>query len=167
MESWHFLVLVLALPLKTLPLVTLAETNVYIVYMGDKLHDEPELVQESIMSFLLILLEAKTLRRNQFCNSYKHGFSGFAAVLTKSQEKLIAGVTMLVKFEISFHNFPGVAGVVRNRIISSHTTRSWDFLQVSLNLRVEFQGTFRGWFIIGVWTTGQWQDEASLYMARV
>ncbi|KAJ6766012.1 PROPROTEIN CONVERTASE SUBTILISIN/KEXIN [Salix purpurea] len=42
-----FLVLVLALPLKTLPLVTLAETNVYIVYMGDKLHDEPELVQES------------------------------------------------------------------------------------------------------------------------
>ncbi|KAG6779562.1 hypothetical protein POTOM_015954 [Populus tomentosa] len=42
-----FLAHVLALLLKALPPVILAETNVYIVYMGDKLHDEPELVQES------------------------------------------------------------------------------------------------------------------------
>ncbi|KAJ6692769.1 hypothetical protein OIU79_014496 [Salix purpurea] len=41
------LVLLLAFLLKTLPLVILAKSNVYIVYMGDKIHDEPELVQES------------------------------------------------------------------------------------------------------------------------
>ena len=34
--------------------------------------------------------------------SYKHGFSGFAAVLTESQAKLIAGVTMLVNCELCF-----------------------------------------------------------------
>ena len=34
--------------------------------------------------------------------SHKHGFSGFAAVLTESQAKLIAGVTMLVNCELCF-----------------------------------------------------------------
>ncbi|KAH8498212.1 hypothetical protein H0E87_017225 [Populus deltoides] len=45
--SGILLVLLLAFLLKTLPLVILAKSNVYIVYMGDMIHDEPELVQES------------------------------------------------------------------------------------------------------------------------
>ncbi|KAG6777895.1 hypothetical protein POTOM_017736 [Populus tomentosa] len=64
-----FLAHVLALLLKALPPVILAETNVYIVYMGDKLRDEPELVQEShhelladIISLeLLVLFETELL----------------------------------------------------------------------------------------------------------
>ncbi|KAJ6896733.1 hypothetical protein NC651_022808 [Populus alba x Populus x berolinensis] len=100
------LVLLLAFLLKTLPLVILAKSNVYIVYMGDKIHDEPELVQESHHELL-----------SDIVGNYKHGFSGFAAVLTESQAKLIA-------------DFPGVDGVVLNRILSSHTTRSWDFLHI-------------------------------------
>jgi hypothetical protein len=48
--------------------------------------------------------DSKDAAKESILYSYKHGFSGFAAVLTKSQEKLIAGVTMLVKFEIRFHS---------------------------------------------------------------
>uniref|UniRef100_A0A6N2MUX1 Subtilisin-like protease fibronectin type-III domain-containing protein n=1 Tax=Salix viminalis TaxID=40686 RepID=A0A6N2MUX1_SALVM len=144
-----FLVLVLALPLKTLPLVTLAETNVYIVYMGDKLHDEPELVQESHHELLADIVGSKDAAKESILYSYKHGFSGFAAVLTKSQEKLIA-------------DFPGVAGVVRNRIISSHTTRSWDFLQVKPQLAGRIsKGHSGAGSIIGVMDTGIWPESKS------
>lgn len=144
-----FLAHVLALLLKALPLVILAETNVYIVYMGDKLHDEPELVQESHHELLADIVGSKDAAKESILYSYKHGFSGFAAVLTKSQEKLIA-------------DFPGVVGVVRNRIISSHTTRSWDFLQVKPQLvgRISTGHSGAG-SIIGVMDTGIWPESKS------
>ncbi|KAL2473362.1 putative subtilisin-like protease SBT3.9 [Forsythia ovata] len=53
--------------------------------------------------------------------SYAHGFSGFAAVLTPSLARIVAGL-------------PGVVCVVPNRIFNLHTTRSWDFLQFNPQL---------------------------------
>ncbi|XP_073358257.1 subtilisin-like protease SBT3.8 [Aegilops tauschii subsp. strangulata] len=46
---------------------------------------------------------------------YKHGFSGFAAMLTRDQAKRLA-------------EFPGVISVEPSRRIRTTTTRSWDFL---------------------------------------
>uniref|UniRef100_A0A6N2LME5 Inhibitor I9 domain-containing protein n=1 Tax=Salix viminalis TaxID=40686 RepID=A0A6N2LME5_SALVM len=125
-----FLVLVLALPLKTLPLVTLAETNVYIVYMGDKLHDEPELVQESHHELLADIVGSKDAAKESILYSYKHGFSGFAAVLTKSQEKLIAGVTMLISQELLV--------LFETELLVPTQLGVGIFYKSSLNLRVEF-----------------------------
>ncbi|XP_058735117.1 subtilisin-like protease SBT3.5 isoform X2 [Vicia villosa] len=82
--------------------------------------------------------------------SYKHGFSGFAAVLTPSQAKLIA-------------DFPGVIRVIPNKILSLHTTRSWDFLHVKqdivtgvLSRAQSGKGT-----IIGIIDTGIWPESHS------
>lgn len=45
---------------------------------------------------MLYQFDSKEAAKESILYSYKHGFSGFAAALTKSQAKLIAGVTMLV-----------------------------------------------------------------------
>ncbi|KAJ6716843.1 PROPROTEIN CONVERTASE SUBTILISIN/KEXIN [Salix koriyanagi] len=144
------LVLLLAFLLKTLPLVILAKSNVYIVYMGDKIHDEPELVQESHHELLSDIVGSIEAAKESILYSYKHGFSGFAAVLTSSQAKLIA-------------DFPGVVGVVRNRILSSHTTRSWDFLHIKPQVvgGILSKGHSGAGSVIGVMDTGVWPESES------
>ncbi|KAJ6409825.1 hypothetical protein OIU84_009332 [Salix udensis] len=144
------LVLLLAFLLKTLPLVILAKSNVYIVYMGDKIHDEPELVQESHHELLSDIVGSIEAAKESILYSYKHGFSGFAAVLTSSQAKLIA-------------DFPGVVGVVRNRILTSHTTRSWDFLHIKPQVvgGILSKGHSGAGSVIGVVDTGVWPESES------
>ena len=46
--------------------------------------------------------DSKEAAKESILYHYKHGFSGFAAVLTASQAKVIAGVTMLVNCELCF-----------------------------------------------------------------
>eukprot|EP00257_Ricinus_communis_P024618 XP_025012032.1 subtilisin-like protease SBT3.6 isoform X2 [Ricinus communis] len=118
--------------------------------MGDRQHDEPELVQESHHNFLSDILGSKEVAKESILYSYKHGFSGFAAVLTKSQAKLIAG-------------FPGVVGVIRNKILDLHTTRSWDFLQVKPQIwnGILSKGHFGSGSIVGVLDTGIWPESES------
>ncbi|XP_048233661.1 subtilisin-like protease SBT3.6 isoform X2 [Ricinus communis] len=92
----------------------------------------------------------KEVAKESILYSYKHGFSGFAAVLTKSQAKLIAG-------------FPGVVGVIRNKILDLHTTRSWDFLQVKPQIwnGILSKGHFGSGSIVGVLDTGIWPESES------
>ncbi|TVU32630.1 hypothetical protein EJB05_24370, partial [Eragrostis curvula] len=87
----------------------------YIVYMGEKQHDDPSVVTASHHDVLASVFGSQDEARNSIIYSYKHGFSGFAAMLTESQAKTIAG-------------FPGVVSVNPNTHHETHTTRSWDFL---------------------------------------
>ncbi|KAF2322835.1 hypothetical protein GH714_031250 [Hevea brasiliensis] len=127
-----------------------ANFTVYIVYLGDRRRDEPELVQESHHAFLSDILGSKEAAKESILYSYKHGFSGFAAVLTKSQAKLIA-------------DFPGIVGVIQNKILTPHTTRSWDFLHVKSNLEngILSKSHFGVGSIIGVLDTGIWPESKS------
>lgn len=84
---------VLAL-LHSLFLLSLASSSVYIVYMGERHSDEPNLVEDSHHQVLSDILGSKESAKESILYSYKHGFSGFAAVLSQSQAKLIAGVTI-------------------------------------------------------------------------
>ncbi|KAJ8763391.1 hypothetical protein K2173_002274 [Erythroxylum novogranatense] len=142
--------LVLAMLLHSLLLFTAAKTNVYIVYMGDRRYDEPELVQESHRELLSDIVGSKEAAKESILYSYKHGFSGFAAVLTKPQAKYIA-------------DFPGVVGVIRNRILSPQTTRSWDFLQVRPEIAngILSKSKSGAGSIIGVMDTGVWPESKS------
>ncbi|CAA0396037.1 unnamed protein product [Arabidopsis thaliana] len=95
-----------------------SDSKVYIVYLGEREHDDPELVTASHHQMLESLLQSKEDAQNSLIYSYQHGFSGFAALLTSSQAK-----------KISEH--PEVIHVIPNRIRKLKTTRAWDHLGLS------------------------------------
>ncbi|CAE6184345.1 unnamed protein product [Arabidopsis arenosa] len=95
-----------------------SNSKVYIVYIGQREHDDPELVTASHHQMLETLLQSKEDAHNSMIYSYQHGFSGFAALLTSSQAK-----------KISEH--PEVIHVIPNRILKLKTTRTWDHLGLS------------------------------------
>ncbi|TVU24993.1 hypothetical protein EJB05_27466, partial [Eragrostis curvula] len=97
-----------------------ATNNVYIVYMGEKKHDDPALVTASHHEVLTSILGSKDEALKSIVYSYKHGFSGFAARLTESQAE-------------ELKKYPGVISVKPNEYLKVHTTRSWDFLRVNYN----------------------------------
>ncbi|XP_058085394.1 subtilisin-like protease SBT3.3 isoform X2 [Magnolia sinica] len=107
-----------------------AETNgkVYVVYMGARQHEDPNLVTAShhdmlasvlgryvLYDMLASVLGSKEAAVESMLYSYKHGFSGFSATLTESQAKQISKI-------------PGVIRVTPSRSCKLQTTRSWDFL---------------------------------------
>ncbi|KAK4266599.1 hypothetical protein QN277_027494 [Acacia crassicarpa] len=127
-----------------------AASSVHIVYMGDKIYDDPETTKKYHHTMLTSLLGSKAAAKNSILYSYKHGFSGFAARLTKSQAEEIA-------------KFPGVVHVIPNRIHKLHTTRSWDFIGISPSFsRTAFtESNFGQGTIIGVIDSGIWPESES------
>ncbi|GJM90822.1 hypothetical protein PR202_ga07140 [Eleusine coracana subsp. coracana] len=60
--------------------------------MGEKHHDVPSVVTALHHDILSSVLGSKDEAQKSIVYSYKHGFSGFAAMLTESQAKTIAGI---------------------------------------------------------------------------
>ncbi|PQP99310.1 subtilisin-like protease SBT3.6 isoform X2 [Prunus yedoensis var. nudiflora] len=131
-------------------LLSFASRNVYIVYMGERQHEEPDLVSESHHEILSNVFGSKEAAKQSILYSYKHGFSGFAAVLTQSQAKLIADI-------------PGVVHVIPNRVLNLHTTRSWNFLQVNSHISngILSRSQLGAGSIIGIMDTGIWPESVS------
>lgn len=71
------------------PLSAHASSKLYIVYMGDKKHNDPTVVTASHHDVLTSVLGSKDESLRSIVYSYKHGFSGLAAMLTKSQAETI------------------------------------------------------------------------------
>ncbi|KAL2647554.1 hypothetical protein AAZV13_05G125100 [Glycine max] len=132
-------------------LVNSAEaSSVHIVYMGDKIYQNPQTTKMYHHKMLSSLLGSKEAAKNSILYSYKHGFSGFAARLTKYQAEAIA-------------KFPGVVSVIPNGIHKLHTTRSWDFMGVHHSTsKIAFSDSNLGeGTIIGVIDTGIWPESPS------
>ncbi|KAG5145358.1 hypothetical protein JHK84_030901 [Glycine max] len=150
--AWNLVItLILLLLQQSCFLVTFASSNVHIVYMGDRMsQSEQQLVEDSHLDILLRILGSKVAARRSILYSYKHGFSGFAAVLSQPQAKLIA-------------DFPGVVRVIPNKILSLHTTRSWDFLHVKQDIVTGAlsRGQSGRGTIIGIMDTGIWPESES------
>ncbi|CAE6131454.1 unnamed protein product [Arabidopsis arenosa] len=124
-----------------------AKKKVHIVYLGEKQHDDPEFVTESHHRMLWSLLGSKEDAHKSMVHSYRHGFSGFAAKLTKSQAKKIA-------------DLPDVVHVVPDSVYKLATTRTWDYLGLSAaNPKSLLHETNMGEHsIIGVIDTGVWPE---------
>ncbi|KAI5385109.1 hypothetical protein KIW84_071921 [Lathyrus oleraceus] len=125
-------------------------STVHIVYMGDKIYHNPETTKKYHHKMLTSLLGSKEDAKTSLLYSYKHGFSGFAARMTKSQAEDIA-------------KFPEVVSVIPNGIHKLHTTRSWDFIGVHhSSAEIVFdESNSGGGTIIGVIDTGIWPESAS------
>ncbi|KAL1222430.1 Subtilisin-like protease SBT3.8 [Cardamine amara subsp. amara] len=124
-----------------------AESKVHIVYLGEKQHDDPEFVTKSHHQMLWSLLGSKEDAHDSMVYSYRHGFSGFAAKLTKSQAKKIA-------------NLPEVVHVTPDTFYELATTRTWDYLGLSAaNPKNLLNDTNMGEeVIIGIVDTGVWPE---------
>ncbi|XP_057972829.1 subtilisin-like protease SBT3.9 [Malania oleifera] len=124
--------------------------QVYIVYMGAKTVDDPRSIENSHYEMLTNLLGSKEAAKESILYNYKYGFSGFAAMLSDSQAMNLSG-------------FSNVVRVFPSTLLSLHTTRSWDFLQVKSEvssgiLRKSQNGSGS---IIGILDSGVWPESES------
>ncbi|KAJ8500257.1 hypothetical protein OPV22_010809 [Ensete ventricosum] len=124
----------------------------YIVYMGERQHEDPDLVTASHHDMLSSVLGSKEEALSSIVYSYKHGFSGFAAMLTESQAHQIA-------------EMPEVISVKPSRSVPLLTTRSWDYLELGYEqpqpTGLLVRGNFGDGIIIGVVDTGIWPESRS------
>ncbi|OMO79917.1 hypothetical protein CCACVL1_13316 [Corchorus capsularis] len=95
-----------------------AESRVHIVYMGERQHDNPNLITKAHHDLLASIIGSKEGAMDSMVYSYRHGFSGFAAKLSEFQARQIS-------------ELPGVVHVIPNRFHSLQTTRTWDYLDLS------------------------------------
>ncbi|XP_044407310.1 subtilisin-like protease SBT3.8 [Triticum aestivum] len=126
--------------------------KLYIAYLGHVKHDDPSDVVASHHDLLTSLLESKEESLASVVYNYKHGFSGFAAMLTTEQAKELA-------------EFPEVISVQPSKRHTPTTTRSWDFLGLNHQMTGSdmLHGSSSGGedVIIGVIDTGIWPESRS------
>ncbi|XP_020402986.1 putative subtilase family protein isoform X1 [Zea mays] len=155
----QFLVLLLPLPLPLLSADASSSqttTTIYVVYMGEKKHDDPSVVMASHHAALTSVLGSKDEALRSIVYSYKHGFSGFAAKLTQPQAEELT-------------KYPGVVSVKPNAYHHVHTTRSWDFLgmsygespSLSSSSRLLRKAKYGEDVIVGVIDSGIWPESPS------
>ncbi|KAJ4800671.1 Subtilisin-like protease [Rhynchospora pubera] len=136
-----------------LPAVEGDAIELYIVYLGEKKHSDPEVVTASHHEKLTPLFGRKEEAVSSIVYSYKHGFSGFAAMLNESQVHILS-------------DMPDVISVIPNRKFAAHTTRSWDFLGLdySSNSNSLLQkGKYGEDIIIGVIDSGNLVSNTSFH----
>ncbi|CAM0883250.1 unnamed protein product [Alopecurus aequalis] len=126
--------------------------KLYIVYLGEKKHDDAALVTASHHDMLSTILGSKEEALASITYSYKHGFSGFAAMLTDDQAQDLA-------------DLPEVVSVTPNQHHELMTTRSWDFLGMNLNNQPPSKLLQRSKYgediIIGIVDSGIWPESRS------
>ncbi|KAG2601297.1 subtilisin-like protease SBT3.7 isoform X1 [Panicum virgatum] len=124
--------------------------RLYIVYLGDVKHGHPDDVIASHHDLLSNVLGSMEDSMASMIHNYKHGFSGFAAMLTEDQAKQLA-------------DFPDVISVQPSRRLKVATTRSWDFLDLNYQMPNDLlnKGRYGEDVIIGVVDTGIWPESRS------
>ncbi|XP_068647613.1 subtilisin-like protease SBT4.3 [Aristolochia californica] len=128
----------------TLSLALDAEKKVYIVYMGAKQGSEVAAVNQHSSILQEVLQDG--LVEDSLVYSYKRSFNGFAAKLTEEESGKIAGRE-------------GVVSVFPSINYQLLTTRSWDFLGLSVS--VKRVPTVESNLIVGVLDTGLWPESES------
>ncbi|URE46123.1 Peptidase inhibitor I9 [Musa troglodytarum] len=127
-----------------------AGAKLYIVYLGERKHENPHHVTASHHDMLTALLGSKEEAASSIVYSYKHGFSGFAVMLTEAQAEELA-------------ESPDVISVRPSRNYELQTTRSWDFLGLNYMHPTGLlkKSNYGDGIIIGMVDTGIWPESRS------
>ncbi|KAL0923510.1 hypothetical protein M5K25_007569 [Dendrobium thyrsiflorum] len=132
--------------------------EVYVVYMG-AIHSQASdnTLKENHIQLLSSILPRGQPIEKYLLRRYKHGFSGFAARLSKNEADAISKKT-------------GVISVFVDPIYQLHTTRSWDFLEET-SVEIEWNPAIDAGSspppsggsdtIIGLLDTGIWPESES------
>ncbi|KAL2516992.1 subtilase family protein [Abeliophyllum distichum] len=140
-------VLFLLYPLLLLALVLncqCEERKLHIVYMGNKPEGDASLASAH-HSMLHKVLGSPSSAKESLVHSYGRSFNGFAAKLTKEEATRIS-------------DMQGVVSVIPNRQYKLHTTRSWNFLNLTVN---KVGAPQESNVIIGLLDTGIWPEHPS------
>ncbi|PON95646.1 Subtilase [Trema orientale] len=126
--------------------------HAYIVYLGRKCHDDPKLTSNHHLQLLTNVFASKEDAKQSMLYSYKHSFSGFSAILNSTQAAILA-------------KRKGVISVFKSKMLKPQTTRSWDFLGLSLT-RSQGQSTpaqlaYGDDIVVGVIDSGVWPESQS------
>ncbi|CAA0825784.1 Subtilisin-like serine endopeptidase family protein [Striga hermonthica] len=131
---------------------TISTYQVYIVYLGHAHNIEDYLLDASEYHVRLLtsVFESKEEATQSMIHSYKHSFSGFAAVLNATQANVLA-------------NTEGVISVFESGVLQLQTTRSWDFMGLSLDCAkgTSIQLSHGDDVVVGVIDSGVWPESAS------
>ncbi|XP_028776148.1 cucumisin-like isoform X2 [Neltuma alba] len=117
--------------------------NTYIVYTGNTKTDEASALSQ-YTSFLLKVSDSDGVPKSVL-HYYKRSFSGFVAKLTEKEAETMS-------------RLDGVVSVFPNRKRQLHTTRSWDFIGLPLNVQ---RATTESDIIVGVLDSGIWPESES------
>nr|VDD40058.1 unnamed protein product [Brassica oleracea] len=128
---------------------TTEEPKVYVVHLGAKQHDDPELILASHHKMLESVFNSSEAAKESIVYNYRHGFSGFAARLTSSQAKKLK-------------DRPDVFSVASNRKLTLQTTRTFDYLGLSPNQPsgILHDSNMGSELVIGIIDSGIWPESA-------
>ncbi|KAL5144370.1 CO(2)-response secreted protease [Glycine soja] len=122
--------------------------EVYIVYMGASRADSTNASRRNDHAQVLNLVLSRD--ENAIVRNYKHGFSWFAARLSKEEAASIAQKA-------------GVVSVFPDPILQLHATRFWEFLKYQTHVKIDtkpnavFNSSSSSDIILGVLDTGYGQ----------
>ncbi|XAR59920.1 Tripeptidyl-peptidase II [Bertholletia excelsa] len=130
--------------------ISSSSSHAYIVYLGLNRLQDPLLTTSYHLHLLSSVFKRRADAERAMLYSYKHGFSGFSAMLNSTQ------ATSLAKMD-------EVVSVFRSRIFHLHTTRSWDFLGLPLtgSKATPLQLAYGDDIIVGMFDTGVWPESDS------
>ncbi|GER39339.1 subtilase family protein [Striga asiatica] len=124
-------------------------TKLYITYLGSPSSADSLLTSEYHIQLLATVFGSNEEAEESVVYHYKHGFSGFAAILNESQANMLA-------------NSEGVVSVFESKVSQVHTTRSWDFMGLTHDTSNHpYQNRYGDDVIVGVIDTGIWPESDS------
>ncbi|KAL3685402.1 hypothetical protein R1sor_003424 [Riccia sorocarpa] len=124
------------------------DPELYIVYLGENVHETVEDTHAHHHQILGNIFESKESILECIVYHYKHGFSGFSAMLTPSQADILS-------------ELPEVVSVFKSGTSKLHTTRSWAYLGLNERTGPWPDARFGDDVIIGVFDTGIWPESES------
>ncbi|KAK3003786.1 hypothetical protein RJ639_019711 [Escallonia herrerae] len=141
---------------------------VYIVYLGLNHFHDPLLTSKHHLQLLANVFESNEAAKQAMLYSYKHSFSGFSAKLDPAQAATLAR-TFLTSYK-HFHlndeitnmgetiaEMKEVISVFESKTMQLHTTRSWDFMGLTLDFSSEvtpLQLAYGDDIVVGIFDTG-------------
>ncbi|MBA0794903.1 hypothetical protein Gohar_019188, partial [Gossypium harknessii] len=127
-----------------------ADAKVYIVYLGINQFHDPILTSKFHIQVLSDVFASEEDAKRSILYSYSNSFSGFSAKLNSSQATILARMDKVVS-------------VFRSKTLKLHTTRSWDFLGLTLDeTRVTpMEFTYGQDVVVGIFDTGVWPESES------
>ncbi|KAL8159536.1 hypothetical protein V2J09_001073, partial [Rumex salicifolius] len=118
--------------------------QVYIVYLGNNQNEHPLLTTKSHLHLLSNVFASMEDAQHSLLYSYRHHFSGFSAKLNATQASILT-------------KKKAVISVFRSKTLQLHTTRSWDFMGLSLDDKKmhPLQLAYGSNIVVGVLDTGK------------